>query len=114
MKSIRLALLLACLGAATPVFAQEGPTCDEGSIRATVQTELADCIAEARRGGGVDISIDVTCGCPESGDSGFVSGSYRCRPGEPCPFIVFLIGDVQLDCQGNVVSATCYGPPPES
>lgn len=96
------ALLLAL--SAVAAFAQ-GPTCNTGQAQGAVEGALNPCIAHARQS--FDVSFEVTCDCPGTGISVNVFGAPRCNPNELCPLFLVLVGTAQLDCNYNVVSATC-------
>lgn len=109
MKQLGLALLFALL-AALPAAAQGGPTCNDNHAEAAVRSELATCIAQARQN--LDIQFVTTCACPSAGYTVNVIGTPRCHPGEVCPLFAVIVGTAQLDCDFNVISATCGSTPP--
>jgi hypothetical protein len=102
-KTICLAALLLVLSAAC-AFAQ-GPACDTGRAQGAVEAALGSCIAQARQT--YDVSFGVTCDCPGTGITVNVFGAPRCNPNEPCPLFIVLVGSAQLDCDYNVISASC-------
>ena len=102
-KICLIATLLLVLSAMT-AFAQ-GPTCNTGRAQGTVEGALASCIAQARQT--YDVSFSTTCDCPGSGITVNVFGAPRCNPNEPCPLFLVVVGNAQLDCDYNVISATC-------
>jgi hypothetical protein len=99
-----LAVVALTLATALPAHAQ-GPACNTGQLQGIAESALNTCIAQARQS--LDISFEVTCGCPEGPNTVTVFGSPRCHPGEVCPFFIVLVGSVEVDCQGNVISAVC-------
>ena len=101
-----IAWLAACLSlfAALPALAQ-GPTCNEGRAQGATEAALGSCIADSRQS--LDISFSVTCDCPGSGYTVNVFGAPRCNPNEVCPLFIVLVGTAQLDCDFNLISATC-------
>jgi hypothetical protein len=103
LKKTLLALALV-LSTALPALAQ-APACNEGHLRGLAEGSLNQCIAQARET--YDVSFEITCDCPGSGATINVFGAPRCHPGEVCPLFLVLIGSVQVDCSGNVISATC-------
>jgi hypothetical protein len=104
MKKTLLALAFLTLAAALPALAQDS-TCNSGQLQGTAESALNTCIAQARQS--FDISFEVTCGCPTGTNTVSVFGAPRCHPGEFCPLFLVLVGNVEVDCQGNVISATC-------
>lgn len=102
-KTLCLTALLFVLTAVC-AFAQ-GPTCDTGRAQGATESALAQCIAQARQS--FDVSFGVTCDCPGTGITVDVFGAPRCNPNEPCPLFIVLVGSAQLDCDYNVISATC-------
>jgi hypothetical protein len=103
-KKICLIAALLLVLSAVAAFAQ-GPTCNTGQAQGAAEGALNTCIAHARQS--LDISFDVTCDCPGSGINVNVFGAPRCNPNEVCPLFIVLVGTVQLDCNYNVISATC-------
>ena len=103
MKKSLLALTL-ILSTALPALAQTS-ACNEGQLRGLAEGSLNSCIAHARET--LDIGFEVTCDCPGGGATINVFGAPRCHPGEVCPLFIVLVGSVQVDCSGNVISATC-------
>jgi hypothetical protein len=102
-KTICLAVLLLILSAACA--AAQGPTCNAGRAQGAVEGALSTCIAQARQD--FDVSFNVTCDCPGTGITVNVFGAPRCNPNEPCPLFIVVVGNAQLDCDYNVISATC-------
>jgi hypothetical protein len=105
MKKIIPVLLLAIL-CAVPVLAQ-GPVCSEERAAGIARSQLGQCIA-AVTGPNFEVEVDALCECPEFGISVNAIARVRCNPNEECPPFGFLIGSVQLDCDYNVISATCF------
>jgi hypothetical protein len=106
MKKIIPMLLLVTLFA-VPVFAQ-GPVCSEERAEGIARSLLGPCIAGAT-GAGTEVEVTALCECPEFGISVLAIGRVRCNPNdETCPPFGILIGSVQLDCDYNVISATCF------
>jgi hypothetical protein len=103
-KKICLIAALLLVLSAMAAFAQ-GPTCDTGRAQGAVAGALNSCIAQSRQA--FDISFSVTCDCPGTGITVNVFGAPRCNPNEVCPLFIVLVGTAQLDCDYNVVSATC-------
>jgi hypothetical protein len=101
-----IALLAACLSlfAVLPAFAQ-GSTCNEVRAQGATETAIGSCIAASRQS--LDLSFSVTCDCPGTGYTVNVFGAPRCNPNEFCPLFIVLVGTAQLDCNFNVISATC-------
>lgn len=105
MRKVIPTLLLVTLFA-VPAFAQ-GPVCNEERARGIARSLLGQCLA-AVSGPNFEVEIDVICECPEFGTSVNAIARVRCNPNEECPPFGFLIGSVQLDCDYNVISATCF------
>jgi hypothetical protein len=103
MKKTLLTLALA-LATALPTLAQTS-ACDAGHLQGIAEGALNQCIAHVRQT--YDVSFEVTCDCPASGATINVFAAPRCNPTEVCPLFLILVGSVQVDCQGNVVSANC-------
>jgi hypothetical protein len=76
---------------AVPAFAQ-GPVCNEERAEGIARSQLGQCIAAAI-GPNVDVEVTALCECPAFGISVLAIGRVRC---------------VQLDCDYNVISATCF------
>ena len=105
MKKIGILFILAALFA-FPALAQ-GPTCNDPRAEGIARSELGPCIAAAT-GPSFFVEVMANCECPEFGISVSAIGRFRCNPGEECPPFGFLIGSVQLDCDYNVISSTCF------
>lgn len=105
MRKISAVFILAALFA-LPALAQ-APVCNEPRAEGIARSELAQCIAAAT---GPDFFVEVLagCECPEGGIAVSAIGRFRCNPNEECPPFGFLIGSVQLDCDYNVISSTCF------
>jgi hypothetical protein len=103
-KKICLIAALLLVLSAVAAFAQ-GPTCNTGRAQGAAEAALGSCIAQARQT--YDISFGVLCDCPGTGITVNVFGAPRCNPNEPCPLFILLVGSAQLDCDYNVVTATC-------
>lgn len=103
-KKICLVAALLLVLSAAAVFAQ-GPTCNTSRAQGAVEGALNTCIANARQS--FDVSFSVTCDCPGSGIHVDVFGAPRCNPNEPCPLFLVVVGSAELDCDYNVISATC-------
>ena len=106
MKKTCLAFLLLALFAVS-AFAQ-APACNTGRAEGAARGALAQCLAGERQD--LEVSFITTCDCPGTGITVEAIGSPRCNPNEPCPLFAILLGNVQLDCDYNVVSATCSVP----
>jgi predicted small secreted protein len=102
-KTIGLTLLLLILSASSAHG--QGPVCNTGRAQGAVEGALSTCIAHARQT--YDVSFSVICDCPGTGITVNVFGAPRCNPNEPCPLFIVVVGTAQLDCDYNVVSATC-------
>ena len=99
-------LIIAALFAGT-AFAQ-GPVCNAPRAEGIARSELGSCIAAAT-GANVEVEVSAICECPEFGISVLAIGRVRCNPNdEACPPFGILIGSVQLDCDYNVISSTCF------
>ncbi|HEX6898263.1 MAG TPA: hypothetical protein VF789_01055 [Thermoanaerobaculia bacterium] len=105
MKKILSMLLLVTLFT-VPAIAQ-GPVCSEERAAGIGRSQLGQCIAAAI-GPNVDVEVTALCECPEFGISVLAIARVRCNPNEECPPFGILIGSVQLDCDYNVISATCF------
>jgi hypothetical protein len=103
-KKICLAAALLLVLSAVAAFAQ-GPACNTSRAQGAVEGALSTCIAQARQT--YDVSFNVTCDCPGTGITVDVFGAPRCNPNEPCPLFLVVVGSAQLDCDYNVISATC-------
>ena len=105
MKRIIPVLLLATLFA-VPALAQ-GPVCNEERATGIGRSQLGQCLA-AVSGPAFEVEVTALCECPEFGISVNAIARPRCNPNEECPPFGFLIGSVQLDCDYNVISTTCF------
>ena len=103
MKKTCLAFLLLTL-LAVSAFAQ-APACNTGRAEGAARGALAQCRPGERQD--LEITFPTICDCPGTGITVTATGVLRCNPNEICPFFAILLGTVQLDCDYNVVSATC-------
>ena len=103
MRKTCLAFLFLTLSAVS-AFAQ-APACNTGRAEGAASGAVAQCVSDQRQD--LEVSFVTTCDCPGTGITVEAIGSPRCNPNEPCPFFAILLGTVQLDCDYNVVSATC-------
>ena len=91
---------------AMPALGQ-GPACNEQRAEVIARSELAQCIA-APTGPEVFVEVDALCECPGLGIIVSALGRFRCSPEEECASFGFLIGNVTLDCNYNVVESVCF------
>ena len=103
MKKTCLAFLLLTLFAVS-AFAQ-APACNTGRAEGAASGALAQCVSGERQD--LEVSFVTICDCPGTGITVEAIGTLRCNPNEICPLFAILLGNVQLDCDYNVVSATC-------
>lgn len=91
-------------------FSAHAQSLNDNALIGRATGELSSCLAQAHQNGlEVNASVNVIGTCPDGSLLREVvfTGGPHCSPHEICPFFLVLIGSVQFDCDGNIVSSNC-------